>query len=137
MDTFFQYIPICEDFWSQLLSVSSSCKGKFKNLNHLCKTYATIYLHYINSELWHVSWIAHTACTKILFADSMIYPSMIGTRYNSIFAMNVLIHDMYDIKSSNLSNKNFHQIQSSLRIFNITHLLYCKYIYPILKCHTI
>lgn len=105
MDTFFQYIPICEDFWSQLLSVSSSCKGKFKNLNHLCKTYATIYLHYINSELWYVSWIAHTACTKILFADSMIYPSMIGTRYNSIFAMNVLIHDMYDIKSSYLSYK--------------------------------
>lgn len=75
---------------------------------------------------------------QILFADSMIYPSMTGTRYNNnIFAMNVLIHDMYDIKSLNLSNKNFHQIQSSLRIINITHLLYCKYIYPILKCHTI
>lgn len=42
---------------------------------------------------------------QILFADSMIYPSMIGTRYNNIFAMNVLIHDMYDIKSLNLSNK--------------------------------
>lgn len=43
---------------------------------------------------------------QILFADSMIYPSMIGTRYNNnIFAMNVLIHDIYDIKSLNLSNK--------------------------------
>lgn len=43
---------------------------------------------------------------QILFADSMIYPSMTGTRYNNnIFAMNVLIHDMYDIKSLNLSNK--------------------------------
>lgn len=41
---------------------------------------------------------------QILFADSMIYPSMTGTRYNNIFAMNVLIH-MYDIKSLNLSNK--------------------------------
>lgn len=42
---------------------------------------------------------------QILSADSMIYPSMTGTRYNNIFAMNVLIHDMYDIKSLNLSNK--------------------------------
>lgn len=42
---------------------------------------------------------------QILFADSMIYPPMTGTRYNNIFAMNVLIHDMYDIKSLYLSNK--------------------------------
>lgn len=42
---------------------------------------------------------------QILFAGSMIYPSMTGTRYNNIFAMNVLIHDMYDIKSLYLSNK--------------------------------
>lgn len=128
MDTLFQYIPICEDFWSQLLSVSSSCKGKFKNVKSSLQN-LRYHLHYINSMTCIMSntYSMNKFCLQI--------PWFIHLWQGQDIIIS--LPWMYDIKSLNLSNKNFHQIQSSLRIINITHLLYCKYIYPILKCHTI